>query len=119
VGYGIMMGKALEAAKHLAAEGTEVEVIDLRTLAPLDIQTVGESVRKTNRLVTVCEAPVECSIASEVAATIQEDYFDYLDAPVTRVGGVAAPIPHSPPLIEALIPHVGDIEGAVRRVTAK
>jgi acetoin:2,6-dichlorophenolindophenol oxidoreductase subunit beta len=119
VGYGIMMGKTLEAAKHLAAEGTEVEVIDLRTLAPLDIETVAESVRKTNRLVTVCEAPVECSIASEVAATIQEDYFDYLDAPVTRVGGVAAPIPHSPPLIEALIPQVGDIEGAVRRVTAK
>ena len=118
VGYGITVGKAEEAAANLAADGLDVEVIDLRTLAPLDIGAVAESVQQDSRLVVVCEAPRDVGIASEVAAAIQEDYFDLLDAPVARVGALHVPIPHSPPLIEALIPQVSDIERAVRQVTA-
>ena len=77
VGYGIMMGKAMEAAEHLSSDHIEAEVIDLRTLSPLDRDTVAASVQKTNRLVVVCEAPLQGSIASELAASMQEDFFDF------------------------------------------
>jgi len=116
VAYGITVGEALEAAANLETEAIQAEVIDLRTVAPIDFETVAASVRKTNRLVVVGESPLQGSIASEVAATIQEDQFDSLDAPVARVGARHAPIPHSPPLIDAIIPQVSDIEQAVRRV---
>jgi acetoin:2,6-dichlorophenolindophenol oxidoreductase subunit beta len=116
VGYGTTVGQALEAAENLEREGIQAEVIDLRTVAPIDMKTVKESVIKTNRLVVVGEAPIQCSVASEVAATIQEELFDFLDAPVTRLGGRHTPIPHSPPLIDAVIPQVAGIEEAARRV---
>jgi acetoin:2,6-dichlorophenolindophenol oxidoreductase subunit beta len=112
--YSIMVSKALKAAENLAAQGIEIEVIDLRTPFPLDLDTVEASVRKTNRLIVAGEAPRNGSITSEVAASAQEAVFDYLDAPVLRVGADHAPIPHSPPLMEALIPQVEDVERAVR-----
>jgi pyruvate dehydrogenase E1 component beta subunit len=112
--YSVMVGKALAAAERVAADGVDVEVIDLRTIAPLDLDLIIKSVRKTGRLVVAGEAPRFGGIAAEVAAAVQEVAFDYLDAPVVRVGAKHSPIPHSPPLIEPLIPQVADIERAVR-----
>lgn len=114
VAYSIMVRKALEAAQRLAEDGIEAEVVDLRTVMPLDLETVEASVRKTRRAVVTGEAPRFLGIAAEVAASIQESLFHELDGPVLRVGGGHAPIPHSPPLYEALIPQVADLERAVR-----
>jgi pyruvate/2-oxoglutarate/acetoin dehydrogenase E1 component len=119
VTYGATVRKALDAGEHLAEEGIEVEVIDLRTLYPLDLELVERSVRKTGRLVVISEAPCVGGIAAEVAAAVQEGAFDYLDAPVVRVGAAYSPIPHSPPLIDVLIPQVSDIEQAVRSSLAR
>ena len=109
------MQKALKAADVLAADGVEAEVIDLRTIFPLDTDLIAESVRKTGRAVVVTEEPPYASVASEIAASIQEDLFDYLDAPVARVTAAHAPIPHAPQLMEALLPQVDTIADTVRR----
>jgi pyruvate/2-oxoglutarate/acetoin dehydrogenase E1 component len=114
VAYSIMVEKSLQAAANLAQEGIEAEVIDLRTVFPLDLDLIETSVRRTGRLIVAGEAPRHGGIGAEVAATIQETLFDYLDAPILRVGGAHAPIPHSPPLFEALIPQAADVERAVR-----
>ena len=119
IAYSVMAPKALQAAERMAARGVDVEVIDLRTVAPIDYPTIEASVRKTGRVVVTGEAPLACSITSEVAATVQERLFHYLDAPVARVGGAHAPIPHSPPLFEALIPQVADLEQAIDSVMAQ
>ena len=111
---GIVVGKAMRAAETLAGEGIDVEVIDLRTIFPLDIELIEQSVRKTGRAIVVTEEPHYVSIASEVAAAIQEDVFDYLDAPVARVTAAHAPIPHNPQMMEALIPQEEGIVNAVR-----
>jgi len=116
VAYSVMVGKALLAAEKLAEDGIDVEVIDLPTLAPLDLDTIEASVRRTNRLVVAGEAPLQASIVSEIAAAVQEAVFDDLDAPVVRVGAAHVPIPHSPALFQALIPQVADVERAVRAV---
>jgi acetoin:2,6-dichlorophenolindophenol oxidoreductase subunit beta len=115
VSSGIVVNKVLKAADILAGEGIEAEVIDLRTIFPLDSQLIEESVRRTGRAMVVTEEPPYASVASEIAATIQEDVFEYLDAPILRVTAAHAPIPHSPPLMEALIPQVGTITSAVHR----
>ena len=119
VGYSQIMFKAMDAAKTLAESGIEAEVIDLRTVMPLDFETVAESVRKTGRLVAVTEEPLFGSIASEVAARIQETVFDWLAAPVVRVGAKHAPIAHSPTLFESVIPQAVDIERAARELVAR
>jgi acetoin:2,6-dichlorophenolindophenol oxidoreductase subunit beta len=111
---GIVLGKALKAADALLAEGIDVDVIDLRTIFPLDFETIITSVRKTGRAVVVTEEPPYASVASEIAATIQDEAFEYLDAPVTRITAAHAPIPHAPNLMEALIPQVDHIVDAVR-----
>jgi pyruvate/2-oxoglutarate/acetoin dehydrogenase E1 component len=116
VGYSVMATKALEAAQRLEREGIDCDVIDLRTVFPLDLQAVAASVRKTGRLVVAGESTRIGSIASEVAAAIQESCFDDLDAPIERVGAVHAPIPHSPALFKALVPDVDDIARAARSV---
>lgn len=113
--YGITVSKALQAAQALAGEGIETEVIDLRSLFPVDLELIEESVRKTGRLVTVEEAPRHGGVMAEIAAAVQESVFMYLDSPVLRVGAAHAPIPHSPPLVDAIIPQRADIERAVRR----
>jgi acetoin:2,6-dichlorophenolindophenol oxidoreductase subunit beta len=119
VTYSITVKKGLEAAEEAAAKGIDVEVIDLRTVFPLDLALIQASVRKTNRLVVAGEAPRFGSVASEIAASIQEALFDDLDAPVRRVSGKHTPIPSSPPLIDVVIPQVADIERAILETVAR
>jgi pyruvate/2-oxoglutarate/acetoin dehydrogenase E1 component len=111
-----MVTKALKAAELLAKEGIEVEVIDLRTLVPLDLETSLQSIRKTNRAVIVHEGCRRGGIGAEMASTITEEAFDYLDAPIERVGSLDVPIPYSEPLENAVIPGEEDIIKAVKKV---
>ena len=109
------MNKALAAAETLAKEGIEVEVIDPRTLVPLDIATMTESVRKTGRAVVVQEAHKVCSAGSEIAAQLYENAFCYLDAPIERLGAKQCPLPFNLGLENATVPQTEDIVRAVRR----
>jgi pyruvate/2-oxoglutarate/acetoin dehydrogenase E1 component len=114
VTYGALVRKALTVAERLAEQGVDVEVIDLRTLFPIDYEMIEKSVRKTNRLVVASEAPRHGGITSEIAASILDTSFYDLEAPVIRVGALHTPIPHSPPLIAASIPSENDLERAIR-----
>lgn len=117
VAYSIMVPRALEAAEQLAAEGISVQVIDLRTLRPLDRDTIIEAVCGTGRLVTVQEAPMAVSVGSEIAAIMASSRaLDYLVAPVERVAGRDNPMPYAKELERATIPQVEDIVAAIRRV---
>jgi pyruvate/2-oxoglutarate/acetoin dehydrogenase E1 component len=109
-----MVHVALAAADRLSTEGIEAEVVDPRTLAPLDEATIVASVRKTNRLVICQEAAPRCSFASEVAAVVTEQAFDDLDAPITRVTALPAPIPFAPVLEQHVIPGEERLIAAVR-----
>ena len=112
----IMVHKALDAAEQLAAEGISAEVIDLRSLRPMDYQTVIDSVSKTTRLVCVYEGTLQFGIGTEVAAAIAgSSAFDRLDAPIVRLGGADCPLPYNPDLERAAVPQVPDIVAAVRR----
>jgi pyruvate/2-oxoglutarate/acetoin dehydrogenase E1 component len=111
-----MVGKSMAAAQALAREGIEAEVIDLRTVDPLDKEAILASVKKTSRLVVVQETWKECSISSEVAAMVAENALDYLDAPIVRVGAKDVPIPFSPVLEEFVLPKEEDIINAVYKV---
>jgi pyruvate dehydrogenase E1 component beta subunit len=116
VAYSRMAHTALQAAEQLAAsKGREAEVIDLRTLRPLDTETVVESVKKTNRAVVVEETPRTGGFAAEVASRIQEAAFDYLDGPVARVGAVETPIPYARALEAAALPSAKSIIQAIER----
>jgi pyruvate dehydrogenase E1 component beta subunit len=116
VSHSRMVGFALSAAEELADEGIEVEVIDLRTLRPLDHQTVVESVKKTNRLVTVEEGWGPMGVGAEVAARVVEHAFDWLDAPPLRVCQADTPLPYAANLEALSLPSVGKIKEAVRAV---
>ncbi|MFT3883959.1 MAG: pyruvate dehydrogenase complex E1 component subunit beta [Flavobacteriales bacterium] len=116
VSFGKMMKVALAAAEELAKEGIDAEVIDLRTIRPLDTATIIESVKKTNRVVVVEESWPYVSISSELAYRIQREAFDHLDAPVVRVNQADTPLPFSPPLIEASLPNVARTVKAVKEV---
>jgi pyruvate dehydrogenase E1 component beta subunit len=107
--FSIMVGKALSAAEELAKEGIEAEVIDLRTLRPLDTETVVASVKKTNRLVSCEEGWPFAGIGSELAAVMMEAAFDWLDAPVRRVHGADVPLPYAANLEKLALPQVADI----------
>jgi pyruvate/2-oxoglutarate/acetoin dehydrogenase E1 component len=107
---------ALEAADSLAAEGIDVEVIDLRTSVPMDMQAVVKSITKTHRVVVAHEAHMTCGLGAEIAARIMEEAFDELDAPVERVAALDVPIPYSQPLENKVLPGPQDIADAVRRV---
>ncbi len=111
-----MVLQALRAAERLAAEGIDAEVIDLRSLCPLDLEAVIRSVRKTNRVVIAHEACKRGGFGGELAAQIQEAAFDYLDAPIQRVGSLDVPIPYSRPMEEYVIPNPDRIREAVHRV---
>ncbi len=112
----IMVHKALEAAEQLAADGISAEVIDLRSLRPMDYRTVIDSVCKTTRLVCVYEGTKQLGIGAEVSAAIAEsEAFDRLDAPILRLGGADCPLPYNPDLERAAVPQVPDIVAAVRR----
>ncbi len=114
--FSIMVGKALEAAEQLAAEGIDAEVIDLRSLRPLDTETVVASVQKTNRLVTCEEGWGFSGIGSEVAARIMEQAFDWLDAPVKRVYGVDVPMPYAANLEALALPQASNIVAGAKEV---
>lgn len=116
VSWGMGMSYSMEAAEKLAAEGIEAEVIDLRSLRPMDIPSVLESVRKTNRCVTVEEAWPVCSVGSEVAAQIMTHAFDYLDAPVARVNGKDVPMPYAANLEKLALPNVDEVVEAAKSV---
>ncbi len=118
VTYSRMVYRALEAAERLAAEGISVEVIDLRTLKPLDMDTVAASVKKTGRVVGVSEAYKTGSFISELAMRIQEELFDWLDAPVVRVCAADVPVPMSEPLEDAAVPNVNAVIAGIRKVLA-
>lgn len=118
VALGYYVPEALLVADHLAEAGISAEVIDPRTLAPLDTELIRDSVRKTGRLVIVDEAPPACSVASEIAAVVLEDpsTFEALKTPVVRVCGVPVPFPYTPVLATAAVPSRGQIEAAIRDV---
>eukprot|EP00596_Hydrurales_sp_CCMP1899_P010227 CAMPEP_0119041560 /NCGR_PEP_ID=MMETSP1177-20130426/12551_1 /TAXON_ID=2985 /ORGANISM="Ochromonas sp, Strain CCMP1899" /LENGTH=334 /DNA_ID=CAMNT_0007007707 /DNA_START=152 /DNA_END=1156 /DNA_ORIENTATION=+ len=120
VTFSKMVGTSLEAAKVLEKEGISVEVVNLRTLRPLDRDTIINSVKKTSRVVCVEEGWPQCGIASEVAAIIMEsDAFDYLDAPFQRITGADVPMPYATPLEKLALPQLEDIVNTVKRTVTK
>src|SRR6266446_3437940 len=116
VARSLMVPVALKAADALEKEGVSCEVIDPRTIRPLDINTIVESVKKTNRVVIAEESHPFCGVAAEIASEIMERAFDYLDAPVKRVSGADVPMPYAKNLEEAAIPNVEQIVAAVKEV---
>lgn len=119
VSYSIMVGKALEAAEQLAEQGIDAEVINLRTIRPLDRYTVLESLKKTNRLVSVEEGWPFAGVGAELSALCMEHGFDYLDAPVERVCGKDVPMPYAANLEALALPQPADIIAAVKKVCYK
>lgn len=119
VAYSIMVGKALQAAEELAQMGIDAEVINLRSIRPLDTETIAESVRKTNRIVSVEECWPQSGIGSEIAAVMMEHCFDYLDAPLKRVTQKNVPLPYAANLEKLALPQVEDIIAAAREVCYK
>ncbi|WP_343059924.1 alpha-ketoacid dehydrogenase subunit beta [Chelatococcus caeni] len=117
VGSSIMAVRAAAAAEKLAEEGIDAEVIDLRSLRPIDFDTIAASVRKTHRLMVVYEGVKTMGIGAEISAMIAEsDVFDFLDAPIVRLGGAEVPLPYNPVLEKAAVPQEDDILTAARRL---
>ena len=114
--FSIMVGKALQAAEKLAEHGISAEVIDLRTIRPLDTATIIASLQKTNRLVTCEEGWATCGVGSEIAAMVMEQAFDYLDAPVARVAGADVPMPYAANLEAMALPQTENIVEAAKSV---
>jgi acetoin:2,6-dichlorophenolindophenol oxidoreductase subunit beta len=117
VAIGRLVHEALKAAEEADAEGISVEVLDPRTLQPLDEQAIVESVKKTNRCVVTHEAVTRMGFGAEVAAVVQEQAFDWLDAPIERVGAKFAPLPFAPSMEQYIVPHAADVLNAIRRTT--
>jgi 2-oxoisovalerate dehydrogenase E1 component beta subunit len=107
--YAAMVHLALDAAKMLANDGIEVEVVDLRTLAPLDREAIAQTVRKTNKVLILHEDQKTGGLAGEIAAIINEEAFDSLDAPITRIASLDTPVPFSPPMEEFFLPSLKDV----------
>jgi pyruvate/2-oxoglutarate/acetoin dehydrogenase E1 component len=116
VATGMMVHKAMQAAHKLEEEGISIELIDPRTLNPLDMETIIGSVKKTNKALVVHEAPKTCGVGAEIVSLIVEQGFDYLDSPVLRVCGKDTPIPFSPVLESFVLPQVDDIVDAARKL---
>ncbi len=119
VGISVMVNRSLEAAEQLAEEGVSVEVIDPRTLAPLDLATILQSVHKTGRLLIADESYGPCGIGAEIAARVMEEAFDDLDAPVRRLNARHTPIPYSPPLEQAVAPNTKALIQAICALLAE
>ncbi|MEO9485561.1 MAG: pyruvate dehydrogenase complex E1 component subunit beta [Ekhidna sp.] len=117
--FGKMMKTAYQAADELAKEGTEAEVIDLRSVRPIDYHTIVESVKKTNRLVILEEAWPLASISSEISHHVQRNAFDWLDAPIHRITNKDVSLPYAPTLIEEVLPNVSRTIEAIKAVTYK
>lgn len=118
VTYGAMVHVALEAAEALAKEGIDLEVVDLRTLAPLDKDAVFESVRKTSKAIVLHEDNKTGGVGAEVAAMLAEDCFDCLDGPILRIAAPDTPVPFSTPLEEYFLPKAGDVIAAAKKLAA-
>lgn len=116
VSFGKIIKEAYKAADILEKEGISLEIIDLRTVRPMDHATILESVKKTNRLVILEEAWPFASVASEITYQVQENAFDYLDAPIQRITTADTPAPFSPVLLEAWLPNANDVINAVKKV---
>jgi 2-oxoisovalerate dehydrogenase E1 component beta subunit len=114
--YGAMVHTCLEVADKLAAEGVEIEIIDLRTLAPLDKECFLESVRRTSKALVVHEAHLTSGFGGEVAAILAEEAWEWLDAPILRVASLDVPVPFSAPLEDAVLPNARKIEEATRKL---
>ncbi len=118
VTFGEMARHALAAAEALAAEGIAAEVVDLRTLAPLDLETPAASASRTQRVLVAEEGVLVGGVGAEIAARLQEACFGYLDAPVLRVGARSCPVPTEAALERAVLPEAADIAAAARRLLA-
>jgi len=116
--YGAMVYTALDAAEQLEAEGINAEVIDLRTLAPIDRETIVASVKKTSKVILLHEATRTGGMAGELTAIINEEAFEYLDGPIVRVTSIDTPVPYAPPLEEFFLPQVADVLKAARSLAA-
>ena len=116
--FGAQVLTALDAAEELEKEGLDVEVIDLRTLAPLDKEAILGSVKKTSRALILHEASLTGGIGGEIAAIICTEAFEWLDAPVVRVASLDTPVPYSPPLEDYYLPQVKDVLDAARKLAA-
>jgi pyruvate/2-oxoglutarate/acetoin dehydrogenase E1 component len=119
VATGRLVHEALEAAAQAESDGISVEVIDPRTLQPLDEEAIVESVRKTTRCVTAHEAVTRGGFGAELAAVVQHGVFDWLDAPIERVGAKFGPLPFAPELEQWVVPHAADVLDAIRRTVAR
>lgn len=116
--YGMMVQRSLEAATLLEAEGVSVEIVDLRTLNPLDVDAILSSVRKTGKVLIVHEDTLTAGFGAEIAAVIAREAFERLDAPIMRVAAKDSPVPYSPPLESAMLPQMKDIENALRALAS-
>ena len=116
VTFGAMVHTALDAAKQLEADGVQAEVLDLRSLAPLDRDAILTSVAKTSRVLLLYEARRTGGIGGELAAIIAEEAFEYLDAPIMRIASVDAPVPYAPPLEAAFLPSVEKVVAGAKRL---
>lgn len=119
VATGRLVHEALDAANQLEEQGVSVEVVDPRTLQPLDEEAIVESVKKTNRCVVAHEAVTRMGFGAEVAAVVQHRTFDWLDAPIERVGAKFAPIPFAPVMEEFIVPHAKDVVEAIQRTVQR
>jgi pyruvate dehydrogenase E1 component beta subunit len=113
-----MVHRSLSVADMFAKEGIEIEILDPRTLKPLDKESILGSAKKTGRVIVADEGPIMCGVASEISAMIAEEAIEYLQAPILRVGSPDAPVPTSPPLEKAYIPDEDDLIKAVQKMKA-
>jgi 2-oxoisovalerate dehydrogenase E1 component beta subunit len=116
--FGAMVLTALDAAEELEKEGLDVEVIDLRTLAPLDKASILASVKKTSKAIVLHEASRTGGIGGEISAMLAEEAFEWLDAPVIRLASIDTPVPYSPPLEDYYLPQTKDVVDAARKLAA-
>lgn len=116
--YGAMVHTALDASKVLEERGIDLEILDLRTLLPLDKDTIFNSVKKTNKVIILHEATKTGGIGAEVSALISEEIFDHLDGPIIRIAAPDTPVPYSPPMEEFFIPKVSDVVSAAEKLAA-
>lgn len=116
--YGAVVHQALEAAEHIAQEGINIEVVDLLSLMPLDVELILNSVRKTGKVLIAHEDNITGGIGGEIAAIISEQAFEFLDAPIKRIGALDIPTPYSPPLEEFFLPNTKKIVAALRELAA-
>ena len=119
IATGRLVHEALAAAKEAEQDGVSVEVVDPRTLQPLDEEALISSVKKTNRCVVAHEAITRMGFGAEIAAVVQEQAFDWLDAPVERVGAKFVPLPFAPVMEEFVVPHADDVLAAIRRTVQR